>query len=127
MLNAIQFSKELMDTLEIGDRQVFFRGKMLGMYNAIAIHYINLPRGLGGSGGGAEGENNRLMLMVTGFDKSNQTIPVEKIQVKLLCSVFDYPLRKKTCTPERAVEYIAEFINRIAREVPPKYTHTKNQ
>ena len=37
----------------------------------------------------------------------------------------DLRLRGKTCNPEKMAQYIAAYLNKIAKSVPPNYTHSK--
>ena len=117
--------------LDIGDRRIITRNlHTLGgkRYDSVYINFYNLPEGLGGAGGGAEGENNRMSFWVEGFDKDDPHAPppTGKVKVKLSNSALprSYNLRAKTAEPEKIAKYVAEFLNKVVREVPPKFTHT---
>lgn len=89
--------------------------------DALYVNLINLPRSVSGSGGGgAEAENNRLMLSVYGFRSGR--LKIEQ-SVSALPSV--YRLRGKTADPTSIARYLAAFLNRVAAEVPPKFTHSR--
>jgi len=120
MLSANQFVEKLESLLSIGDRQIRIRADS----GQIFVNFINLPKGVGGAGGGAEGENNRAMWVMYGFHKDH-SIPVEKVKLKEILSRFDQTLKGRTGKPEAIAQYLAAFINKLAAEVEPKYTHTK--
>jgi len=120
MLSADQFIEKLESLLSIGDRQIRIRADS----GQIFVNFINLPKGVGGAGGGAEGENNRAMWVMYGFHQDH-SIPVEKVKLKEILSRFDQRLKGKTGKPEAVAQYLAAFINKLAAEVEPKYTHTK--
>lgn len=127
MSSANVFSKYLLAQLDIGDRQA---GVDVGGIapGHIIVQYINLPKGIGGAGGGAEAMNNRLLLTVDGFHRSDIDAPAPgKVSVKMLSSSLprDMKLRGKTAAPAVIAKYIADFLAKVAREVPPNYTHTK--
>lgn len=112
--------------LQIGDRQVHARDT--GHQQAF-VNYINLPEGVGDAGGGAEAENNRMHFEIYS-GKGNyyqKTIPPGKVKIEMHVSALPrtYKLRAKTGTPEAIGKYLADFLNMIAREVPPKFTHTR--
>ncbi len=104
------------------------RGSSIGSYETIFIDFYNLPEAIVAErqGGGAEAENNRMLFTVRGFDRANPDAPGnDKLQVEFLVSAMprEYKLRKKTAAPEVIARYLADFINRVAREVEPRLTH----
>lgn len=96
--------------------------------DAVHINFVNLPPSVVGGGGGAEAENNRMSFWVEGFDREDEHAPppTGKVKVEMATSALprDYKLRAKTGTPERIAQYLADFLNKVAREVPPKFTHS---
>ncbi len=109
--------------LDIGDRQVRFdKG-----YHSVFIHYYNLSHGIGRAGGGAEFENNRVMIIVKGFGKEEDDLPpTGKVKFEVSVWALDRKLspRGKSGTPEKIAEYVASVLNKISKEIPPHYTHT---
>jgi hypothetical protein len=93
------------------------------------VNLINLPPGVGGAGGGAEAENNRAMFTIAGWDPEDPDAPAPtgKVKVDTSVNVFHrtHKLRAKTGSPAAICKYLADFINKVAKEVPPNFTHTK--
>ena len=97
---------------------------------SVAINFINLPlnRHQQRRGGGAESENNRQLFMVWGFDADPDS-PVEKIKVEQSTngigssSEWAPKMRSKTASPDKIAAYLANYINEIASQFPPKLTH----
>lgn len=121
------FIEDVRRQLDVGDRQVGMRSGQ----GTVFITLINLPRGVGGAGGGAEAENNRLTLVVRGFNRE----PGSKVQVETAVSNLykggGFPSREnrvsvrgRTGTEQAIARYVAESLSRITREVPPNFTHT---
>lgn len=138
-MTSAEFMEYLQDLLEIGDRQVRMDNRGYSHHDtSVFVHYYNLPHGVGGAGGGAEGENNRLMLVVRGFGRAPDDA-TDKVKVETSVSALKNPhappgsgwreqrwtLRAKTGKPEAIAEYIAKFLNKTADEVPPNFTHTR--
>lgn len=124
-IGSADFIELLRSKLSVGDRKVSF----VNHGNQIFLNYINLPVKL--SNGGAEAENNRIMLAITGFGKGeNEPAPSGKVWVELVvCAVRDanqgrLRLRAKSGSPEQIAQYVADFLNMIAKDIPPNYTHT---
>lgn len=119
LATAEDFIEELKKLLNVGDRLVLFSSKAIGS-DTVTINYFNLPKSVAGTGAGAEASNNRVLIMVSGFGR-------DKVKVENL--VYDVDggskLRAKTATPAVIVKYVADFLNKIAKEVPPKFTHSK--
>jgi hypothetical protein len=121
------FIEDLRSRLDVGDRQVRIdEGPSLGGYDTLAINYINLPAGIGSPG--AEMENNRMMFFITGFHRTNPDAPAPTGKIKIVHSVSalprEYSLRGKTGTPSSVAKYLADFLNKVSREVEPRFTHT---
>ena len=110
------------------------------------INYFNLPDATVREkrGGGAEVENNRIMITVlTPGTHGYYEKPVAAGTVRVKSDVNTVRfgsgeaygqrerdaakvLRGKTGTPERVAKYIADYLNEIAKTVPPKLTHHNN-
>lgn len=122
-MTAEDFVKEFEKNLHVGDRQVKASISTLGGSERPSVHirFVNLPKGIGGAGGGAEAENNRMSFM-THFP----TNPAEKIKIEQIVNHLgrQYNMRAKSGHPAKVAKYVADYLNRIAKEVPPKYTHT---
>lgn len=127
------FIEAVKSQLKIKDRRVRFNNKStLGglSYADVIINYINLPTGVGSAGGGAEAENNRMLFFVEGFGKETPHTPPPRGKVRIrqeINMVTDRSknLRAKTGTPEQIAKYLADYLNKIAAEVEPRFTHTK--
>jgi hypothetical protein len=136
MIDMEDWLMQLKRLLDLGDRHINLdphpdTGQLF-------INYYNLPEATycANAGGGAENNNNRIMLTVLfpgkhgWYDK-----PVAEGMLRVSLAVLsvgtsqafrnDYKLRGKTCAPEKMAEYIATYLNKVARQVPPKYTHSK--
>ncbi len=97
--------------------------------DSVHVNYVNLPPELGrGGGGGAEAENNRMSFWVEGFarDDEHAPPPTGKVKVEMATSALprEFRLRGKTAAPEQIAKYLGDFLNRVAREVPPNFTHS---
>jgi hypothetical protein len=98
--------------------------------SSIHVKFYNLPeaRLKERRGGGAEAENNRVLLHVHGFC-DDMNAPVAKVKVELLVNNigsrdnYAPALRAKTASPDRVAEYIADYINEIAQKYEPNFTH----
>jgi hypothetical protein len=97
-------------------------------YNNVYVNFINLPQGYGRAGGGAEAENNRMLFSIAGFGKENPHSPPPTGKVKLEVRVSSLPsqyrLRGKTGIPAQVAKYLADFLNKVVKEVEPRYTHS---
>lgn len=129
---AEDFIELLKSKLKLNGRQIHFRNKStLGgeRYDNVYITFINLPEGVGGAGGGAEAENNRLSISINGFGKESPHSPPPSGKVKAEESVNalgrEHRMRAKSGTPEQVAKYLADFLNNIAANVEPRYTHTQ--
>lgn len=129
-MGPVEYSAALHAALQaaVGDRQPNMRldrswgpGKEYEIY----VNYINLPKGVGSAGGGAEAENNRASFWIRGFKADD--VPVSKLRVEMSNSVFPRTLKMRTKTASQGAiaKYLTEFLGKIAREVPPKFTHTE--
>ena len=91
----------------------------------VYVNFFNLPPGIGAAGGGAEGENNRMMFTVEGFGDEGK--PASKVTVEMTTSALprEFRLRKKSGPPGAIARYLADFLGKVVRDVPPHFTHTK--
>lgn len=123
------FKAALMAAVHLDGRQLIFRGNSLGPSATLYMDFINLPSGVGGAGGGAEAENNRMMFSVDGFDRKDNDAPPPsgklKVEMRLSTLPREHKLRAKSGTPAQVAKYLADFINKVVKEVPPRFTHTK--
>lgn len=97
------------------------------------VAYYNIPSPAGRDG--AEKMNNRLLFTVTGFGRGpDEPPPTGKIKIehttaegldRLGAERIVPRLRGKTGAPAAIARYLAEYIERVAREVPPKHTHSR--
>lgn len=123
MSALVAFTDAFRGSLQLHGRQVGIdsgtphRGTL-----SVYVNFINLPRGIGHAGGGAEAENNRAMFVVD-FDHGDG-----KARVKQSRSFLPYKhplkLRSKSGPAKKIGEYLASFIGELAR-IPPNFTHTK--
>jgi hypothetical protein len=130
---AADFEDLLRRYVDIGDRQLYVRheqrlGGPTHYYESVSVSFINLPQGIGGAGGDAEAMNNRINFWIRGFHGADAHAPPPhgKVKIEMSNSALprEYKLRTKTGTPEAIAKYLGEFLTRIVREVPPKFTHT---
>lgn len=125
------FAELLQRMVDPKDRQFRVRppGGM-GEFGSVFATLINLPKGIGGDGGGAEAENNRMSFDIEGFDRKNPDAPPPKGKVKVSQTVNalgrQHQMRAKSGTPAQCAKYLADYVAKIVKEVPPKYTHTKD-
>lgn len=98
----------------------------------VSVTFINLPtsRVKERRGGGAESENNRMLFFVEGFNGPPFTSEsVGKVTVEQLVNNVvprgdaSSKLRKKTSSPDKVASYLAGYINQVASDHPPNYTH----
>ncbi len=127
VLDRAAFIAELESLLNLDGRRIIVNRPILGSSATVYINFINLPEGVGGAGGGAEAENNRMMFSVGDFTKEGGPPPSGKVKVEMKLSMLprEYKLRAKSGPPQAAAKYLADFINKVVKEVPPHFTHTK--
>lgn len=130
---AADFDALLRQYADVGDRQLYVRhehrlGGPTHYYESVYVNFVNLPSGVGGAGGGAEAENNRMSFWIYGFNGSDPHAPPPsgKVKIEMANSALprEYRIRGKTGTPEAIAKYLGEFLTRVVREVPPMFTHT---
>lgn len=129
-----EFIKMVESNLNLQGRQISFdnvnrfapKGKQFTM---VHVQFINLPTGVGGAGGGAEAMNNRMTFSIEGFggETPNSPPPTGKVKIEHRTSFLPRAnnLRGKTGTPAQVAKYLADFLNKIVKEVEPKFTHTR--
>jgi hypothetical protein len=133
--DAHAFVAALRSHLSVGDRQVrikVYDASDIGGAGAVSVSYVNLPEGVGGAGGGAEAMNNRAIYWIKGFAgyrRGHYDKPIGAGSVRLEEGVtsftLGYRLRGKTGKPDAVARYLGAHLNRVAREVPPRFTHTE--
>ena len=125
------FARDFERALKLGDRHLTIRvqnslgGPQHGSSQYVKL--INLPKGIGEAGGGAEAENNRMSFWVEGFTTNGGSPKSGKVKVEMATSALprEYRLRAKTGAPAVIAKYLADFINKVVAEVPPHFTHTR--
>lgn len=140
-MTADQFMRALAEKLSplVRDERTTFitlhpsMGPVVGRKSSyITVTFINLPtpRAKERRGGGAENENNRMLFFVRDFNGPPFTLePVEKVKVELLVNNIVprgdsyFNLRKKTASPDKIATYLAEYVNQVALNYQPNYTH----
>lgn len=117
--------------LSIEDRQIRFKNESnLGgtRYDTVYVNFYNLPKGSGSGGGGAEAENNRMLFSIEGFGQSDphEAPPSGKVKIEMKVSALprEYRMRAKSGPPEAVARYLADFLNKVVKDVPPKLTHS---
>jgi hypothetical protein len=117
-----EFLEALAPKLHLGDRFIRVTADDQFGHSSATIRFVNLPVSVveRREGGGAEAENNRATYMARPAKDG-------KVQVEEIGTVFykHASLRKKTATPEKAAKHLADHLNDIAENVPPRFTHTK--
>ena len=96
------------------------RGKLLPSDDMWFVELINLPADKIQSYCGAERENNRLLLCV---ERKGERVKVSAL-VNMVTEYGDM-LRGKTCSVEKAAEYVSTYLNRVIEKYPPRFTHTR--
>jgi len=105
-----------------------------GGRGSVMIRFYNLPldRQRQRRGGGAENENNVILLMVDGFGTEPSHLTAKVRVEQLINGIYDgHPvggnraptLRKKTASPDKIAEYVARYLCKVAEDFPPRLTH----
>ena len=127
MLSSVEFIALLKSHLQQNRMQIRIRNYETSpsARNSVYVNFINLPEAIAGTSG-AEAENNRMSFWIEGFGRN---LPMKdgmvKVQMHNSALPREYRLRAKTATPEKIAQYLADFLNKVVKEVPPNYTHTK--
>lgn len=105
--------------------------------DSVYVNFINLPEEVARrrEGGGAENENNRASFWVRGFglapSPEASTVKVEQSNSSLYRGAgapsreTRVSMRAKTGAPEGVAKHLADFLNKVVLEVPPRFTHTQ--
>jgi hypothetical protein len=102
------------------------------MVDAVSVTFVNLPADIA-QGNGAEAFNNRVSWMVEGFDPKDPDAPAPKgkVSAKVITATPElrkaHPMRAKSGSPAAIAAYLAGIFQVLARDVPPRFTHTKRQ
>ena len=127
-----EFIKMVESNLSLQGRRITFdnESRLVGnRYDSVFVNFINLPTGKGGAGGGAEAENNRMSFTIEGFGKDtpHSPPPTGKVKIEMRVSALprEYKLRGKTGTPAQVAKYLADFLNKVVKEVEPRFTHSQ--
>ena len=127
--SAAAFEGLLRKHLKLGDRQIYIKASESlaeGRPSDVRVSLINLPRGFGGDGGGAEATNNRILLHVWEFAPDIYAPTPGKVKLEMSSNATVAPrLRAKTATPAQIAKYLADYLNKVVVTVPPKFTHSK--
>ena len=122
-----EFIKMVESHLNLQGRQVHFenRSRLAGdRYDTVFVNFYNLPTGRGG-GGGAEAENNRMSFVIEGFGREtpHSPPPTGRVKIEMRVSAFprEYKLRGRTGAPAQVAKYLADFLNKVVKEVEPKF------
>lgn len=118
------FTAELKKHVKLDGRTLRIQGAD-SMGTDVYVNFYNLPEGVGGAGGGAEAENNRMMFAIRGFKRDGS--PTDRVKIEqVVRSTFprEMSLRAKSGPPAAIAKYLADYISKIVREVEPKLTHT---
>jgi hypothetical protein len=120
---AVTADKIVFARYDAGFSPAPYRGcAIVNFYNMSLIRF-NEKRG-----GGAEAENNRQMFIVWGFNETADSA-VSKIKLEqsingIGCNGTWAPnLRGKTASPEKVAQYLATYINKVAADFAPYYSH----
>jgi hypothetical protein len=75
---------------------------------------------------GDESENNKVIIRIDGFGdiRHDVTAKVSLKQVSAFLRGKNHVLRGKTSNPQAIAKYVAGFLNGVAADVRPNYTHT---
>jgi len=134
-MDAAQFCEAVKSMVDTHGKALSCHSGMMGSHSQVFVDFINLPveRVREKRGGGAEGSNNRMLITVYGFaDALGEPPPGGKVKVETRISLYGAPpalskLRGKSGSPEAMAKYVADFISKVAAEVPGKYTHANGR
>lgn len=136
-MSATEFAADLHSRLTIKGRQVSVRvetGWGPRKEESVYVDFVNLPKGIGAAGGGAEAQNNRASFWVRGFGPASAP-EAAKVKVEESSSSLyrgagapsretRVSMRAKTGTPEQVAKTLADFLNKVVNEVEPRFTHS---
>jgi hypothetical protein len=125
-----EFIKAVESHLDLKGRRIRFdnESRLAGnRYDSVYVNFINLPMGKGGDG--AEAENNRMSFTIEGFGKEtpHSPPPTGKIKIEQRVSALprEYKLRGRAGTPAQVAKYLADFLNKVVKEVEPRFTQSQ--
>jgi hypothetical protein len=122
---AIEFVETLREQYHGGRQLYIYHDQSWGSQKVddVSIRFINLPDGVGGEGGGAVAENNRMSFWVLGFGANNAPPPSGKVKVNQSTSSLPrtHTLRAKSGPPLAIAKYLADFLNKVSAEVSPSW------
>lgn len=111
--------KARIEKIDVRGRPLMVRQKVMGtISDNLYVNFFNVPSF---EVSGADKENNRIMVEVRGFDKSDLDAPAEKLRLELMVSVFprDRGFRAKNAKAETILAFLTEFLEGIARDFEP--------
>lgn len=123
-MTSDEFMAEIRKNLHIGDRYIQIHNYLMG-YGTVWIRYVNLPSRRAKAD--AESENNTVRININGFSEIQHGPGVTKVSVKRVSAYLNgrnWVLCGKSSKPQAVAEYVADFLNQIASNVLPNYTHT---
>ena len=136
-MSATEFKADLERRLNVRDRQVHVRvetGWGPKKEESVYVNFVNLPKGVGAAGGGAEAENNRASFWVRGFGPAAAPeaakVKVEQSNSSLYRGAgapsreSRVTMRSKTGSPEQAAKALADFLNGVVKDIEPRFTHS---
>ena len=96
----------------------------------VTVNFYNLPSARFNEkrGNGAEAENNRQLFMIWGFNETaDSAVAKVKIEQKIngigSNGAWAPNMRAKTASPEKVAIYLAQYINKVAADFAPYYSH----
>lgn len=110
-MNLVEFRALLTERLQILNRPVYVRE----MSDGVWVNFYNVPSSVSD---GADRENNRQGIQVSGFKPGAVKVKVTQVVSGPAFSGSAYKLRAKTTTPEQAVKYIVDFLVKCATQEP---------
>jgi hypothetical protein len=129
-MTAHEFASELQNRLRLQGRQAMVRVEASWgprKDEEVYVNFVNLPEGVGSAGGGAEAENNRSSYWIRGFGPASAPAAA-KVKVEESNTVFrTHRMRAKTGAPEAVARTLADHLNKLVAEVPPRFTHTERR
>lgn len=123
-MDSAIFCEKLKKKTKIGNKflKCDYHNRLNDSYSNIIVTFINLPAK--GPLGGADAMNNRCLLTIKGFDRAlNNPPPRGKVKAEALasCNAFSeagLKFRGRTGTPEKILDYVADFINKLSKVKP---------
>jgi hypothetical protein len=123
-MTSEEFMAEIRKNLQIGNRFIQIHNYTLG-YGTVWIRYVNLPSCR--TKADAESENNTVRIHIDGFSEDKDGPGVAKVSIRRASAYLNRQtqlLPGKSSNPQAIAKYVADFLNQIAADVRPNYTHT---